>query len=200
MRKKIGLNRICEVATLCMLLLFSSFGIAHAGVIYKMYATHPFDTEGGKSSVSVYDFGAKRLISTLHTVPGATLARVTPDGKEVWFFSSADKSAGVFSVATDEPVGKAYLDAPVCDAVFDPDSAICYVACGSNKGDGGLNVVKFIDTDRRVAAYTIGVGVSVHTISCSQRITGTFLLRTVVWMQEQKVDRASRSWTPNPAK
>ncbi|MBU1317978.1 MAG: hypothetical protein KKG33_04695 [candidate division Zixibacteria bacterium] len=158
MKKNTKLNRLCEVAALCMLLLFSSFGIVHAGVIYKMYATHPFDTEGGKSPVSVYDFGAKRLISTLQTVPGATLARVTPDGKEVWFFSPVDKSAGVFSVSTDAPVGKAYLDAPACDAVFDPDSAICYVACGSNEGDGGLNVVKFIDTDRRVAAYTMGVG------------------------------------------
>lgn len=147
----------CMGLVLSSLIIVSFCNVANGRTIHKLYATHPFDSDGGKSSVSVYDFGAQRMISTLHTVRGASLARVTPDGKVVWFFSSAEKSAGVFSVATDEFEDTAYLDGPVSDAVFDPDSALCYVACGSRTGEG-LDVVKFIDTKRRVAAYTIGVG------------------------------------------
>jgi len=114
-----------------LLVLMSS---APAGVTHKMYVPHPFDSKGAKSVISVYDLKDSRLISTIHSVPAAMLARVTPDGKYVWIFSSKEREAEIYSVATDELVGKPYLDGPICDAVFDPDGEICYTANGSLSG------------------------------------------------------------------
>lgn len=148
-------ERFIALNTVFVLLVLTSSALA--GVTHKMYVPHPFDSEGAKSVVSVYNLKDSRLISTIHSVPAATLARVTPDGKYVWIFSSKEREAEIYSVATDELVGKPYLDGPVCDAVFDPDGKICYTANGSRSG-GGDNSISYIDVESQIASYTIATG------------------------------------------
>ena len=138
-------------------ILFSLASFASAEVKHKMYVPHPFSLEGGKSDVSIYNFDDKTLISTLYTLQGATLAKVTPDGKRIWIFSPQEKSAEIFDVATDHRVGYVYLDTPVCDVIFDPDGKTCYAANGSHNGNGE-NSVTFIDVERQVTSYTIATG------------------------------------------
>jgi YVTN family beta-propeller protein len=150
-------ERFTILSIVFVFLVFASS--APAGVTYKMYIPHPFDSEGAGSVVSVYDLENARLISTIHSVPAATLARVTPDGKYVWIFSSKEREAEIYSVATDELVAEPYLDGPVCDAVFDPDGGICYTANGSRSG-GGNNSISYIDVESQIASYTIATGVN----------------------------------------
>jgi YVTN family beta-propeller protein len=148
-------ERFIALNIVFLLLVLTSSALS--GVAHKMYVPHPFDSEGAKSVVSVYDLKDSRLISTILSVPAAMLARVTPDGKFVWIFSSKEREVEVYSVATDELVGKPYLDGPACDAVFDPDGKICYTANGS-RSDGGDNSISYIDVESQIASYTIATG------------------------------------------
>jgi len=142
-----------QIGVVFLVLVSSALG----AVRHKMYVPHPFDSEGGKSVVSVYDLQDRRVISTIHSVPAATMAKVTPDGRHIWIFSSEEREVEVYSVVTDELVGKPYLDRPACDAVFDPDGKTCYVANGSLAG-GGDNSISFVDVESRMATYTIATG------------------------------------------
>lgn len=128
-----------------------------AEVKHKMYVPHPFTSEDGRSMMSVYDLEERRLISTVQTVPSATFARLTPDGKRIWVFSSRGKDVEVYDVATDELVSTPFLDAPACDAVFDPGGAICYVAHGSFT-EAGDNAISYVDVETQVATYAIATG------------------------------------------
>jgi len=131
--------------------------VSHADVKQKLYLPHPYATEGSGSTISVYDLDERRIVSEMVTLPGAYIAKTTPDGRHIWVFSSIEKRAEIFAVATDELVGSAQIGNTISDAVFDPDGSICYVANGSPTGVGE-NSVTFVDTETKVATYEIATG------------------------------------------
>jgi len=137
---------------------------AYCEAKHKLYLPHPFLGSSGMSSLTAYDFDARRVISRIEILPGAMFARVTPDGENVWVFSSREQAAEILDVITDESLGKVYFGAPVSDAVFSPDGSFCYVANGSYDGDG-QNSVTFVNVEARTADYTIATGANPVSIA-----------------------------------
>jgi len=122
----------------------------------KMYIPVP-RTDEGRSYLRVFDSAEKSLISEIPVVKGASFVRVTPDGSRVWVFSWSSSKIEVFDAMTDRRVGEVWLNAPVCDAVFDPSGSQCYVANGSYTGKYD-NSVTFVDVASMSATYTIVTG------------------------------------------
>ena len=146
--------KIISLAAIALLILVMS-PVADAIVLEKAYVTHPDLTSDGRSTVSVYDVASQRQSSIFSVAPGVGLARVTPDGINIWFFSMTEGSAEVYEISSDELIGSFRLDGPTADAVFSPDGLTCYVAHGSSAGVGG---VSFIDVGTLTNTASIEIG------------------------------------------
>jgi YVTN family beta-propeller protein len=141
----------------CLLFLMIGTASVLAEVRQKMYMPLAVPSEDGRSVIEVRDFVRDTVISQIDAMPGVTLARTTPDGRHVWLFSPESKSIEIVATAADEITAKIDLDAPVSDAIFNPDGSYCYIANGSYSGTSEKRIT-IIDVKQMAPVSSVGVG------------------------------------------